>query len=129
MKRRKYKYILLFIDWIAINLSFAAAIALQSGIPFSSAGLTELFISGEFLLFVAYSPVVLYILQSNQLYRLHIHLEVIRQIRKVVACLLYASVGLAFAMFVLGDYWMADARLVVFYFLGASIPVMAVERV
>lgn len=129
MKRRKYKYILLIVDWITVNLAFAGALAVHAGVSFSPAHVAGLLMNTEFVLFVLYSPIMMYILQSNQLYRLHIHLEITRQIRKIVACLIYGSVGLAIAMFVLGDYWMSDARLVVFYFLGVSVPLMVVERV
>jgi len=130
LKRRKYKYILLLVDWVVINLSFACALAFQNGTGFSVQNLPGLILSKEFLLFVVYSPVIMYIIQSNQLYRLHIHLEVWRQVRKIVACLIYASVGLAIAMFVIGDVWIPfDARMVVVSFLAISVVALVLERV
>ncbi len=129
MKRRKYKYLLLLVDWLVVNLAFLTALVVQNVVPFTLEGLAGALTGSEFLLFVAYSPVVMYILQSNQLYRLHIHLEVLGQFRRILMCLVYASVGLAIAMFVLGGHWMADgARYVVLYFLGFSVLFLSVER-
>jgi undecaprenyl-phosphate galactose phosphotransferase len=81
-------------------------------------------------MFVLYSPVVMYILQSNQLYRLHVHLQLSGQLRRIMMCLLYASVGLSIAMFVLGAFWMAEgSRRTVLFFLTYSILFLSVERI
>ena len=72
----------------------------------------------------------MFILQSNQLYRLNVHLEVGGQLRRIVMCLVYASVGLAIAMFVSGEHWLADrGRFIVLLFLGFSVPLLSVERI
>ena len=130
MKRRKYKYLLLGVDWVVVNVAFIAAMLVHYGLPLTAGGFARLSASSVFLLFVVYSPVVMFILQSNQLYRLNVHLEIGGQLRRIVMCLIYASVGLAIAMFAAGEYWMADrGRFIVLLFLGFSIPLLSVERI
>ncbi len=130
MKRRKYKYLLLGVDWVVVNLAFFAAMMVHYELPLTAESVARLSSGAVFLLFVAYSPVVMFILQSNQLYRLNVHLEIRGQLRRIVMCLVYASVGLAIAMFVSGEHWLADrGRFIVLLFLGFSIPLLAVERI
>jgi undecaprenyl-phosphate galactose phosphotransferase len=130
LKRRKYKYVLFAVDWFTVNLAFFLAMALLQGGTLSREQAIGILTGREFLLFVAYSPVVLYILMSNQLYRLHLHILVVEQAVKLLKCSVYSSVGLAIAMFVVGDYWVpAEGRLIVLYFLVLVAVLLVTERV
>lgn len=111
------------VDWIVISAAFALALYF-SGKPEGTIGRKEL------LLFLGFTPVVMYIFQSNQLYKLNLLMTVRDQVRTVVKCLVYATIALTVLMVLVGDMkLLTDGRTLIVSFFAISIIMLSVERV
>lgn len=130
MKRRKYKYVLLFADWLSLCAAFLMAVGFFHPHRGGQPELADHLFSREFLYFVFYTPVIVFVFQTNQLYRLNIHLTVVDQTLRLLRSTIYASLGLALMILLSGEGWMGgSSRGVVLAFAAFSFPVLVVVRV
>ncbi|MCZ6775315.1 MAG: sugar transferase [Ignavibacteria bacterium] len=129
MKKKNCKYVLLLLDWVVVNFAFVVAIRLQA--PPGISALLDAPASAvpEFLLFVAYSGIMLLVFQINELYKINIYLSVNRHIQQILKSLLYSVIGLSLVVLASRSDIVFDGRLVVIYFFLASFVLMITTRI
>jgi undecaprenyl-phosphate galactose phosphotransferase len=118
------------VDWVVVCIAFYLALFLQGYVVGTRREIADTLTSYGFLSFLIFSPVVMYIFQSNRLYKLDLHLTVRSQMKSVLKCLLYATIALAvFLMFAADTTLLAEGRYLVLGFFGIAAVLLIVERV
>ena len=129
MKRRKHKYILLFLDWIKIVGAYVLALKAHASVQFEIVSATFPYFEPEILFFIAYSGVIMLIFVMNQMYRINVYLSVTRQLQHLAQSLLYSVVGIALLSFFTKSKIIVDSRLVMLLFFAISFSMLAIMRI
>ncbi|MBI4428090.1 MAG: sugar transferase, partial [Ignavibacteriales bacterium] len=129
MKYPLHKFVLAFLDFIVVCLSFSAAMQLR-GISKVGAETWYVYVrSPEFSFYFLYSLLIIFIFQSNNLYKVNVFLSRSRQLAALVISFFYAVIGLALIAFFVHSSWVVDSRLAVLYFALISFCSTAICRI
>ena len=129
MKRRKHKYVLLFLDWIIVLTAYVLALNVHTSKPFDVISRNFPYLPPEILFFVAYSGVIMLIFEMNQLYKINVYLSVTRQLQYLAQSLFNSVIGIALLSFFTKSTIIADSRLVMISFLVGGFTMLAIMRI
>lgn len=129
MKYPPYKFILAFLDFLFVRLSFSIALLIQGASRLHNGNWSAYLKSTEFFVFFILSFLAVVIFHTKNLYKINVVLSGMWQVIVVFISTVYAIVGLAFVAFFIRSDWIVDSRLVVLYFAVISFSLVAGYRV
>lgn len=129
MRHPGYKYILAFLDWVTINLSFVLTLFVVGRTPFALSDQTYVIVLPELLSFAVYAIAVIGMFQHQNLYKINVFLSRADQIVKITVALIYSVVGLVLLSFFTKSSFVTESRLIVSLYLGVALVLLVVVRV